>query len=153
MKLNKVLVSAATLSGIVAATTAANADNVQVKAGDTVSELAEKYHTTIDEIQKANHLKDINFITVGQNLYIPTANDQADIQTEQTNVQQQNEQAQLAAQQAAAKKQAEINAQQAAAAKKQAEIAVQQAAAKKQAEINAQQAAAAKKQAEIAVQQ
>ncbi len=60
-------------------------------------------------------------------------------------------QAELEAQQAAAKRQAEIEAQQAA-AKRQAEIEAQQAAAKRQAEFEAQQAAA-KRQAELEVQQ
>ena len=67
MKLNKVLVSAAALSGIAAAGTAANADTVSVKAGDTVSELAQKFNTTVEAIQKANNLQNVNFITVGNN--------------------------------------------------------------------------------------
>ena len=79
MKLNKVLVSAAALSGIAAAGTAANADTVSVKAGDTVSELAQKFNTTVEAIQKANNLQNVNFITVGEQLNIPT-NDNAEQQ-------------------------------------------------------------------------
>ena len=46
----------------------ANADEIIVKAGDTVSELALKYNTTIDAIQQANKLQDVNLIFVGQRL-------------------------------------------------------------------------------------
>lgn len=44
--------------------------NIQVKYGDTVSELAEQYGTT-DAIVQANNLRDPNFILAGQNLVIP----------------------------------------------------------------------------------
>lgn len=44
---------------------------IQVKYGDTVSELAEQYGTTTDAIVKANNLRDPNFILAGQNLVIP----------------------------------------------------------------------------------
>ena len=44
---------------------------IQVKYGDTVSELAEQYGTTIDAIVQANNLRDPNFILDGQNLVIP----------------------------------------------------------------------------------
>ncbi|WP_270754279.1 LysM peptidoglycan-binding domain-containing protein [Ligilactobacillus ruminis] len=44
---------------------------IQVKYGDTVSELAEQYGTTTDAIVQANNLRDPNFILVGQNLVIP----------------------------------------------------------------------------------
>lgn len=44
---------------------------IQVKYGDTVSELAEQYGTTIDAIVQANNLRDPNFILAGQNLVIP----------------------------------------------------------------------------------
>lgn len=45
--------------------------NIQVKYGDTVSELAEQYGTTTDAIVQANNLRDPNFILAGQNLVIP----------------------------------------------------------------------------------
>lgn len=45
--------------------------NIQVKYGDTVSELAEQYGTTADAIVQANNLRDPNFILAGQNLVIP----------------------------------------------------------------------------------
>lgn len=44
---------------------------IQVKYGDTVSELAEQYGTTPDAIVQANNLRDPNFILAGQNLVIP----------------------------------------------------------------------------------
>lgn len=44
---------------------------IQVKYGDTVSELAEQYGTTTDAIVQANNLRDPNFILAGQNLGIP----------------------------------------------------------------------------------
>lgn len=44
---------------------------IQVKYGDTVSELAEQYGTTTDAIVQANNLRDPNFILSGQNLVIP----------------------------------------------------------------------------------
>lgn len=162
MKLNKVLVSAAALSGIAAAGTAANADTVSVKAGDTVSELAQKFNTTVEAIQKANNLQDVNFITVGEQLNIPT-NDNAEqqvqqpqanaaqVQQEQAVIAQQQaaqRQAQLAAQQKAAQAQAALQAQQAAAAqaaKEQQEKAAQQAAAA-QAAANAKAAQQAQQQ-------
>ena len=154
MKLNKVLVSAAALSGIAAAGTAANADTVSVKAGDTVSELAQKFNTTVEAIQKANNLQNVNFITVGEQLNIP-ANDntQQQVQQPQANAAQvqQEQAAQQAAQAAAAQKQAEEQAaQQAAAQKAQQEAAAAQAAKEQQekAEQAAQAQAAAQKQAE-----
>lgn len=44
---------------------------VKVKKGDTVSELAEKYHTTTRAVVQANQLQDPDFILAGQNLTIP----------------------------------------------------------------------------------
>ena len=44
---------------------------IQVKYGDTVSELAEQYGTTTDAIVQAHNLRDPNFILAGQNLVIP----------------------------------------------------------------------------------
>ena len=158
MKLNKVLVSAAALSGIAAAGTAANADTVSVKAGDTVSELAQKFNTTVEAIQKANNLQNVNFITVGEQLNIPT-NDNAEQQVQQPQAnaaQVQQEQAAIAQQQAA-QRQAQLAAQQKAAqaqAALQAQLAAQAAAAQKQAEEQAaQQAAAQKAQQEAAAAQ
>ena len=155
MKLNKVLVSAAALSGIAAAGTAANADTVSVKAGDTVSELAQKFNTTVEAIQKANNLQNVNFITVGEQLNIPT-NDNAEQQVQQPQAnaaQAQQEQAAIAQQQTA-QRQAQLVAQQKAA---QAQAALQaqqaaQAAAAQKAQQEAAAAQAAKEQQEKAEQ-
>lgn len=68
MEMKKVITGAAALSGLVALGQTANADEIIVKAGDTVSELALKYNTTIDAIQQANKLQDVNLIFVGQRL-------------------------------------------------------------------------------------
>ena len=47
---------------------------IQVKYGDTVSELAEQYGTTTDAIVQANNLRDPNFILAGISLFLPRAN-------------------------------------------------------------------------------
>ncbi len=44
---------------------------IQVKAGDTVSQLASEYGTTTARIVQANNLADPNFIMTGQSLLIP----------------------------------------------------------------------------------
>lgn len=73
MKLNKLLLSATAAAGFFAATTAvANADTVTVQAGDTVSELAGKYNTTVEEIQNLNQLENVNLIYVGEELVVNT---------------------------------------------------------------------------------
>lgn len=72
MKVNKKVLTTMAIAGatIGLGVTAANADTVTVQSGDTVSGLAEKYHTTIDEIQKENKLANVNLIYVGQQLQI-----------------------------------------------------------------------------------
>ena len=73
MKLNKLLLSATAAAGFFAATTAvANADTVTVQAGDTVSEIAGKYNTTVEEIQNLNQLENVNLIYVGEELVVNT---------------------------------------------------------------------------------
>lgn len=73
MKLNKLLLSATAAAGFFAATTAvANADTVTVQAGDTVSEIANKYNTTVEEIQNLNQLENVNLIYVGEELVVNT---------------------------------------------------------------------------------
>lgn len=73
MKLNKLLLSATAAAGFLAATTvAANADTVTVQAGDTVSEIANRYNTTVEEIQSLNQLQDVNLIYVGDQLQVNT---------------------------------------------------------------------------------
>ena len=73
MKLNKLLLSATAAAGFFAATTAvANADTVTVQAGDTVSEIADKYNTTVEEIQNLNQLENVNLIYAGEELVVNT---------------------------------------------------------------------------------
>lgn len=111
MKMKKVLVSAAALTGTIAgATVVANADTVTVKAGDTVSELAQKYNTTVNTIQQLNNLSNPNLIFVGQQLKVNNDNNGQAVAQQNTNnnaqaAQQQatsqNTQAQASTQQAA----------------------------------------------------
>ena len=71
MKLNKVLLSAATVLGFSAATAAAaNADSVTVSAGDTLSHIAARHNTTVDALQKLNNLENINLIFPGQKIEV-----------------------------------------------------------------------------------
>jgi predicted chitinase len=42
-----------------------------VRSGETLSALAKKFHTSVDKLAKANHIKDPNRIMVGQKLTIP----------------------------------------------------------------------------------
>ncbi len=44
-----------------------------VKSGDTLGEIAENYHTTVEAIKNLNNIKDINMIYTGQKLKIPAA--------------------------------------------------------------------------------
>ena len=106
--MKKVLVSAAALTGTIAgATVVANADTVTVKAGDTVSELAQKYNTTVNTIQQLNNLSNPNLIFVGQQLKVNNDNNGQAVaqQNANNNAQQQatsqNTQAQASTQQAA----------------------------------------------------
>ena len=111
MKMKKVLVSAAALTGTIAGATAvANADTVTVKAGDTVSEIAQKYNTTVQTIQQLNNLSNPNLIFVGQQLKVNNDNNGQAVAQQNTNnnaqaAQQQatsqNTQAQASTQQAA----------------------------------------------------
>lgn len=86
MKMKKVLVSAAALTGTIAgATVVANADTVTVKAGDTVSELAQKYNTTVNTIQQLNNLSNPNLIFVGQQLKVNNDNNGQAVAQQNTN--------------------------------------------------------------------
>ena len=119
--MKKVLVSAAALTGTIAgATVVANADTVTVKAGDTVSELAQKYNTTVNTIQQLNNLSNPNLIFVGQQLKVNNDNNGQAVAQQNTNnnaqaAQQQatsqNTQAQASTQQAAQQQSASQNTQ------------------------------------------
>lgn len=89
MKVNKKVLTTMAIAGatIGLGATAANADTVTVQSGDTVSGLAEKYHTTIDEIQKENKLANVNLIYVGQQLQIENNQPKAVSQSNTENLQ------------------------------------------------------------------
>lgn len=65
-----------TLAGATFATTLLGAGTVvsanvlTVQQGDTLSEIAQKHHTTVAKLAKDNHIKDVNFITTGQKLSV-----------------------------------------------------------------------------------
>ncbi|KRL85111.1 extracellular protein [Ligilactobacillus apodemi DSM 16634 = JCM 16172] len=149
MKLNKVLLSAATVVGFTAATAvAANADSVTVQAGDTVSHIAARYNTTIEEIQKLNNLENVNLIFPGQTIQVSGEATTTSTQTStQTVAQTQTAQVAQAQQQAQAAAQAQQQAAQA-----QAEAQAQQQAAQAQAAAQAQQQAAQAQQAQTTTQ-
>ena len=110
MKMKKVLVSAAALTGTIAgATVVANADTVTVKAGDTVSELAQKYNTTVNTIQQLNNLSNPNLIFVGQQLKVNNDNNGQAVAQQNT-----NNNAQVAQQATSQSTQAQASTQQAA---------------------------------------
>ena len=133
MEMKKVITGAAALSGLVALGQTANADEIIVKAGDTVSELALKYNTTIDAIQQANKLQDVNLIFVGQRLEFGS------------NVLAASQAAQQQAQPAQAAPQAQTQVQEAQAAP-QAQTQVQEAQAAPQAQTQVQEAQPAQQQ-------
>ena len=115
MKMKKVLVSAAALTGTIAgATVVANADTVTVKAGDTVSELAQKYNTTVNTIQQLNNLSNPNLIFVGQQLKVNNDNNGQVVAQQNTNNNAQAAQQQATSQQQNTNTQAQASTQQAA---------------------------------------
>lgn len=123
MKMKKVLVSAAALTGTIAgATVVANADTVTVKAGDTVSELAEKYNTTVNTIQQLNNLNNPDLIFVGQQLKVNNDNNGQAVAQQNTN------NAQVAQQATSQNAQAQASTQQAASQNTQTQTSTQQAA-------------------------
>lgn len=44
----------------------ANADSYTVKSGDTLSEIAVTYNTTVEKLTSINKIANVDFITVGQ---------------------------------------------------------------------------------------
>ncbi|AVK64292.1 LysM domain-containing protein [Lactobacillus sp. CBA3606] len=71
MKIKNVLLStAAAASGLFAIGATAQAATVTVKAGDTVSAIANENDTTVAAIEKANQLTNVNLIFVGQKLEV-----------------------------------------------------------------------------------
>lgn len=67
---NLVLSTVAALGLFAVASTTANADTVTVKSGDTVAKIASEHQTTVNAIEKANNLKNVNLIFVGDQLEV-----------------------------------------------------------------------------------
>ena len=67
---NLVLSSTAALALFAISTTVANADTYTVKAGDTVSAIAQAHNTSVSTIEKANKLANVNLIFVGDKLEV-----------------------------------------------------------------------------------
>ena len=85
MKFNKVALSIACAAGFtVAGAAAANADTVTVKAGDTLSQIADENNTTVSSIQSLNSLQNIHLIFPGQKLVINANNGDAAGSTQQS---------------------------------------------------------------------
>lgn len=70
-KLKKtMLATAAGVAALVGGHAAASADTVEVKAGDTLSGIAQANNTTTDELSKTNNISDQNLIIAGQTLTV-----------------------------------------------------------------------------------
>ncbi|MCT3115869.1 LysM peptidoglycan-binding domain-containing protein [Leuconostoc lactis] len=70
-KLKKtMLATAAGVAALVGGHAAASADTVEVKAGDTLSGIAQANNTTTDELAKVNNISDHNLIIAGQTLTV-----------------------------------------------------------------------------------
>ena len=70
-KLKKtMLATAAGVAALVGGHAAASADTVEVKAGDTLSGIAQANNTTTDELAKTNNIIDQNLIIAGQTLTV-----------------------------------------------------------------------------------
>ncbi|TAR42301.1 transglycosylase, partial [Lactiplantibacillus plantarum] len=67
---NLVLSSTAALALFTISTTVANADTYTVKAGDTVSAIAQAHNTSVSAIEKANKLANVNLIFIGDKLEV-----------------------------------------------------------------------------------
>ena len=91
MKFNKALLSVTAAAGLLAVgTIAANADQVTVQPGDTVSKIAQEHNTTVDSIQRLSNLATVNLIYAGQTLEVgengqATASDNATTTSATTN--------------------------------------------------------------------
>ncbi|MFC6180178.1 aggregation-promoting factor [Lactiplantibacillus daowaiensis] len=71
MKIKSLLLSTVAAAGLFAiGTTAANADTVTVKSGDTVASIAATHNTTVSAIETANNLSNVNLIYVGDQLTV-----------------------------------------------------------------------------------
>lgn len=62
----KLGVASAAFAAALIAPAVANADSYTVKSGDTLSEIASTYNTTVEQLSALNGISDVDFITVGQ---------------------------------------------------------------------------------------
>jgi len=67
---NFVLSTIAALGLFAVSATAANAETVTVKPGDTVAKIAKTHHTTVSAIKQLNKLTNVNLIYVGTKLEV-----------------------------------------------------------------------------------
>lgn len=96
----KLLVTLGAFGGLALAGTVASADTVYtVQSGDTLSEISQKFNTTVETLAQKNNINNVNVISVGQQLDIPDGNTQGTvsksvveqpIQSEGVQFQQQN---------------------------------------------------------------
>ncbi|MFC6163658.1 LysM peptidoglycan-binding domain-containing protein [Lactiplantibacillus dongliensis] len=71
MKIKSLLLSTVAAASLFAiGSTAANADTVTVKSGDTVAKIAAAHNTTVSAIETANNLSNVNLIYVGNQLEV-----------------------------------------------------------------------------------
>lgn len=74
----KLLVTLGAFGGLALAVTVASADTVYtVQSGDTLSEISQKFNTTVETLAQKNNINNVNVISVGQQLDIPDGNVQA----------------------------------------------------------------------------
>lgn len=74
----KLLVTLGAFGGLALAGTVASADTVYtVQPGDTLSEISQKFNTTVETLAQKNNINNVNVISVGQQLDIPDGNVQA----------------------------------------------------------------------------
>lgn len=74
----KLLVTLGAFGGLALAGTVASADTVYtVQSGDTLSEISQKFNTTVETLAQKNNINNVNVISVGQQLDIPDENVQA----------------------------------------------------------------------------
>ena len=72
------LVTLGAFGGLALAGTVASADTVYtVQSGDTLSEISQKFNTTVETLAQKNNINNVNVISVGQQLDIPDGNTQA----------------------------------------------------------------------------
>lgn len=71
----KLLVTLGAFGGLALAGTVASADTVYtVQSGDTLSEISQKFNTTVETLAQKNNINNVNVISVGQQLDIPDGN-------------------------------------------------------------------------------